>query len=92
MSVIAVCFLIFAKMFVICCLFLNFAYFHGFQPLRQSPLIAANVLAAWRRRGLAKARTRANDDVTCSVSAETTPRLRQTARWVQCFLRSFVLT
>jgi len=30
--------------------------------------------------GIGKARTRANDDVTCSVSVELHPRLRETAR------------
>jgi len=40
-------------------------------------------LTWWRLHaggGIGKARTRANDDVTCSVSDETDPRLRETAR------------
>jgi len=35
--------------------------------------------------GIAKARTRVNDDVTHPLSAETTPRLRQTARCGQSY-------
>ena len=38
--------------------------------------LAGNVPAAWRQAGgISKVRTRANDDVTCSLSDEPTPPL-----------------
>jgi len=49
-----------------------------FQP-RCRPL-APNALRLHAGGGIGKARTRAKDDVTCSVSDELRPRLRQTAR------------